>query len=67
VQRYTRALEYLFPQDFPDDAAAQRECSLVAQDLARKKPCSRSERVIVTREDGTAIHEAYLKIAALLT
>jgi hypothetical protein len=52
--------------DLPDDDAARREAGLVGRDFARNSP-TRTGQVIVTREDGTVVHEVDLQIARLLT
>jgi hypothetical protein len=46
--------------DFADDHAAREEAVRCAKELARNANPARHERVIVTKQDGTVIHEAFL-------
>ena len=52
--------------ELADDDAARNEANLIAGDLARNARPTKDERVIVTREDGSLVHEANLRIAAML-
>ncbi len=46
---------------FADDNAVREEAVGCARDLARNGKPNADERVIVTRQDGTVVHEAFLK------
>jgi hypothetical protein len=46
---------------FADDSVAREEAIRCARDLARNGKPNAHERVIVTRQDGTVVHEAFLK------
>ena len=47
--------------DCADDSAARAEAIRCAYDLARNREPHVQERVIVTRQDGTVVHEVFLK------
>ena len=47
--------------NFADDSAAREEGIGCASDLARNGKPNANERVIITRQDGTIVHEAFLK------
>ena len=46
---------------FADDSAAKAEAVLCARELARNREPHLQERVIVTRQDGTVVHQVFLK------
>jgi len=47
--------------DFANDRAARAEAIRCARDLARNREPHMQERVIVTRQNGTVVHEVFLK------
>jgi hypothetical protein len=52
--------------EFPNDEAAHKEAALMARDLAHNRVITGNHRVVVSREDGSIVHEVYLQDVATL-